>query len=83
MPCLQALSHAQDKFYSSMISYVSPKWVPTYDSRIDALIILNVYTFILPKQKTKKTKKTNEMNRNTFELKVFENSENFYIWSFL
>ena len=83
MPCLQALSHAQDKFYSSMISYVSPKWVPTYDSRIDALIILNVYTFILPKQKTKKTKKTNEMNRNTSELKVFENSENFYIWSFL
>ena len=54
--------------------------MPTYDSRIDALIILNVFTFILPKKKTtKKTKKTNEMNRNTFELKVFENSENFYI----
>ena len=79
MPCLQALSHPQDKFYFSMVSYVSPKWVPTYDSKIDALIILNVFTFILPK----KTKKTNEMNRNTFELNVFENSENFYIWSFL
>ena len=82
MPCLQALSHAQDKFYSSMISYVSPKWVPTYDSRIDALVILNVFAFILPKKTKTKTK--NQWNEQKYIwLKVFENSENFYIWSFL